>query len=670
MNNRRLKFTKILLVLTLVVALIIPAIVQAAVDDSYTNALFHFEGSSVTDESGNIWTSTNVTITTDQYFFGNSSGYFNGSSSQLSIASGDYNYYEDFTIDFRVYTLGSSTVQILYATGDDSYPTGFALVIKSNGELGVWSNGNWQINGGSMSDTTWHHVALERSGSDVKLFLDGTQSGNTWSYSYTVNNTEAKIGIDNIRCDTCWFHGYLDEFRISEGIARWTSSFTTPSVAYEPEVTATPTKTTTPTNTTSPTNTPTPTITTTATKTPTSTPTITITPGSPTLTPIPTPVLSSAITWAVGPVTLSNAILNSIGDLLTSTPPSGSQGNIYAVTYVSGVDTAWDISLANLVGVTSPYTDWNIETSAVWQGSVECIGTDPSWTCDYYSPPAAGGGSSLRFPWQTGFSAQYGVSGVHAGSGVIPGSSAVDFLGRDSVSGSMPPLAVAAADGVIDWVCGDNVGMAIRVTGGPVYLAYYHFAPGQDFHIGQAISQGQVLGSLIYGSFSGTSACQEYGTQASDQYHLHFVFLPTSSGYLEIGGCVLDLSTQKFVCNGNTYSIGDYIPNGGDVSDPHPPPDDGGSGGGGVHIWDGIVAAIVQLASGSINKYLPAQQPLFGYVMAKINLITVALMSMVTAFYLTGLSGSFMMFFISGLIYLELVYLSATLLVGLVKLIF
>ena len=650
---------KILLVLVLVAALIIPAVVQAAVDDSYTKALFHFEGSNVTDESGNAWTSTNVTISTDQYVFGNSSGYFNGSSSQLTISSGDYNYYGDFTIDFRVYTLGSSTVQILYATGDDTYPTGFALVIKSNGELGVWSHGNWQINGGSMSGSTWHHVALERNGSNVKLFLDGTQSGDIWSYSYTVNNTEAKIGIDNIRCDTCWFHGYLDEFRISEGIARWTSSFTTPSAAYEPVATQTPTKTTTPTDTITPTNTQTRTVTTTATKTPTRTPTVQAT------------SIYGEVIWAVGPVTLSGNVKAAIETLLHDAPPSGAQGNIYASTFISGVDTAWDISLANLVGVVDPWTDWNIETDAVLQFSVTCTGTDPTFTCGYYSPPSAGGGSSLRFPWQTGFSAQYGVSGVHAGSGVIPGSSAVDFLGRDSVSGSMPPLAVAAADGVIDWACGDNIGMAIRVTGGPVYLAYYHFAPGQDFHIGQTISQGQVLGSLKYGNFSQTEGvCTQWGTQASDQYHLHFVFLPTSPGYLEIGGCVLDLSTQKFVCNGNTYSIGDYIPNGGDVSDPHPPPDDGGSGGGGVHIWDGIVAAIVELASGSINKYLPAQQPLFGYVMAKINLITVALMSMVTAFYLTGLSGSFMMFFISGLIYLELVYLSATLLVGLAKLIF
>jgi len=30
-----------------------------------------------------------------------------------------------------------------------------------------------------------------------------------------------------------WLHGYIDELRISKGIARWTTSFTPHQVAYQ-----------------------------------------------------------------------------------------------------------------------------------------------------------------------------------------------------------------------------------------------------------------------------------------------------------------------------------------------------------------------------------------------------------------------------------------------------
>lgn len=383
----------------------------------------------------------------------------------------------------------------------------------------------------------------------------------------------------------------------------------------------------------------------TVTPTPTNTATPTRTP-SPTATHTPTPTIwatssYSSIIWADNePVTLSSAMEGAIEILLHATPPAGSVSNIYAATFISGVDSAWNISLDNLTGVESPYTDWNTIDNAVITFSVTCSGTEPSWTCEYYEPPSGGGGSSLRFPWKTGYAAWYGVSGVHSGSGVIPGSFAVDFVGEDSDTSSMPPYAVAASDGHITWVCGDSIGMAIKVEGGPVPLAYYHFAPGQSFTIGQTVRQGEVLGSLIYGSFTGTSACQEYGTQKSDQYHLHFVFLPTSTGYLQIGGCVLDLGTQKFVCNGNTYAIGSKIPNGGTASNPSSPSDPGGSSAsGGAHIWDGIVSAIVELGANSITQYLPEQAPIVGYVLSKTALLVQFVLSFVLMVQSMGFSG-------------------------------
>jgi hypothetical protein len=237
---------------------------------------------------------------------------------------------------------------------------------------------------------------------------------------------------------------------------------------------------------------------------------------------------------------------------------------------------------------------------------------------------------------------------------IINGSYAVDFVGGDSMgSNVMPPLVVAASDGTITSVCSDGVTMAIRVDGGPVPVAYFHFDTGQSFSEGQGISEGQVLGQLKYGSFSGTHC--GWGSQQSDEYHLHFVFLPTSSGYLEIGGCVLDLSTQAFVCNGNTYSPLSYIPNGGATSNPTNPGEGRSStASGGAHIWDGIVNAIVTLNSDTTSQYLPRQNQLAGYMFQKVSLIIQAILSFFMVIYTYGFTGVVITLIISSVITMEM----------------
>jgi hypothetical protein len=458
-------------------------------------------------------------------------------------------------------------------------------------------------------------------------------------------------------------------------------------IQYDEANTSTPTNTATSTETLTPTNTPTSTVTSTPTDTPlftptdTSTPTETFTPTytgtatytptpSNTSTPLPTATPGNGVIWATGPVTLSAALLDEIGDLLTTNPPSDATTNIYAATNVSGVDTAWNVSIVNLVGVLAPYTEWNMEDNAGWAWFVECNGAEPVWSCNYYTLPAGGGSGSLRWPWKTGYSAQYGIMGVHTGASMIPGSSAIDLLGRDSIPSSMPPIVVAAANGIITSICSDGTSMAIRVDGGPVPLAYFHFDTGQTFTVGQSVIQGQVLGQLRYGSFIG-SKCG-YAVQQDDQYHIHFVFMPTSPGYLEIGGCVLDMNTRGIVCNGHTYGTLKYIPNGGESTDPNNPTPAPGENpptlsGGGTHIWDGIVDMIVQFSSNTLNQYLPAQLPVFSYVLNKVELTVESLISIFMVFFMTGLSGSYILIILIAILAMELTYIAGVIVLTVAK---
>jgi hypothetical protein len=446
----------------------------------------------------------------------------------------------------------------------------------------------------------------------------------------------------------------------------------TPTDTPTPTNTATVTNTPTPTNTATVTDTPTATGTATDTPTPTNTATVTDTPtatgtATETLTPTATSthVPGPGVTWADGTVTLSEALTAEIGDLLNTDPPDEAQSSVYALTSISGSDTAWNVSFVNLVGIDPPYDTWDLGTNVAYSWFVECTGAEPVWTCSYFELPAGGGGGSMRFPWASGFSAFYGVKGVHTDN--LYSSYAVDFVGGDSMgASSMPPIVYAAASGTITAVCDDGITEAIRVSGGPVTLAYLHFDTGQGFSNGQSVSEGQVLGQLKYGSFPpvGTTSHCGSGTNAANGYHLHFEFAPTSSGYFEIGGCVLNLSSQNFVCNGSTYSKGTNIPNTGSFSDPFPvtpnPNNPGNpnpgyiSAGGGPHIWDGIVDMIVKANEDLTSKYLPTQMPFISYAINKVNMIIEVVLDLFMIFMTWGISATLIITLLSTLIVLEL----------------
>ena len=105
-------------------------------------------------------------------------------------------------------------------------------------ELNFWSSTNGST-GSAVSGTwnpvanTWYHVAVTRDVLDnVRLFVDGTQTGSTTSVSGALFSaaTELRLGFfksdgfDNFGLD-----GFLEDVRITNGVARWTANFTPPT---------------------------------------------------------------------------------------------------------------------------------------------------------------------------------------------------------------------------------------------------------------------------------------------------------------------------------------------------------------------------------------------------------------------------------------------------------
>jgi hypothetical protein len=332
-------FIILICVLSILLSAISPGSIDPAVDDSYTKVLLHFNGddssTTFTDESGKTWT-TGGTVQLDQDYkvFGSASGLFDGDSDWIRTAdSNDFYFAGNFTIDLRVRMAdtGMNTFWYQYeSTSSRSifYFNANTLYYDARGGSGnILYSASW-----TPSTDTWYHLALVRSGNNLYFFVDGEQVGSTGTTSYTSPNVTAYAYIGLYA--TNYYGGWLDEFRLSNGIARWTSGFTPPAYEYgttpaTDTPTATCTSTDTPTATGTATDTPTatgtatdtPTATGTATDTPTATATIyTDTPSS-----TPTETLTPTITTTPGTATALYTLVNTISydDIALTTVISG-----------------------------------------------------------------------------------------------------------------------------------------------------------------------------------------------------------------------------------------------------------------------------------------------------------------------------------------------------------
>jgi len=145
-----------------------------------------------------------------------------GSNSALSFGSGDW------TIECFVY-LNSGNSNVGLFTFGTSYPstdlgisvTGSAYTLVGAGTGGV------SLESGTLS--TWQHFALCRSGSDLRAFLDGTQLGSTQSGQGSAYDT---LQIGYYYSSAFAINAKVDEFRVTKGIARYTSNFTPPTAPF------------------------------------------------------------------------------------------------------------------------------------------------------------------------------------------------------------------------------------------------------------------------------------------------------------------------------------------------------------------------------------------------------------------------------------------------------
>ena len=173
---------------------------------------------------------------------------FNGSSAAIetvSSVSGMYNVLQatSCTIEMWVYPL-SNTLGNIFTIGNGT-GSGFdhALLYRNStgGLMHAVPNSagnNWQSNVGTnnlLTINNWHHIAFVKNGDNYLTFVNGTLRPEA-SFTYSgvpYSPATCKIFICR-RSNTAGnlFHGKVDSIRVTNNVARYTDSFTIPTLPF------------------------------------------------------------------------------------------------------------------------------------------------------------------------------------------------------------------------------------------------------------------------------------------------------------------------------------------------------------------------------------------------------------------------------------------------------
>jgi hypothetical protein len=207
---------------------------------SNTTLLCNFTNAGILDytRKNSLETVGNVQINTSVKKYGTGSLAFDGTGDYLvaPVISNDlFNFGTgNFTVEMWFYANSLSATDYAALCGCNNTLASsneWGAYVRSNGIFFYGSSGTL-TGGGTISTGTWHHYAAVRNGNTLNVYLNGvSQASATVTGSYTNSSVGFRVGDDPYSGNPS-FNGYIDDLRITKGIARYTSNFTPPISAH------------------------------------------------------------------------------------------------------------------------------------------------------------------------------------------------------------------------------------------------------------------------------------------------------------------------------------------------------------------------------------------------------------------------------------------------------
>lgn len=206
-----------------------------SIDGNYVNLTGRCTGfETITDRVGKtVYAQGGAKLSTSIKKFGTASLELNGTTDYATVASTpDFAYgTDDFTVELWWYSNNiASAQQYLIDQRTSASEAAILLYCGVTGIIRLYVNGANQIVANTtVTINTWNHVAISRESGITKMFINGVLQTATYTDS---NNYAAKpLYIGASYLGTLSTNGFIDDLRITKGVAKYTSNFTVPSTA-------------------------------------------------------------------------------------------------------------------------------------------------------------------------------------------------------------------------------------------------------------------------------------------------------------------------------------------------------------------------------------------------------------------------------------------------------
>jgi Concanavalin A-like lectin/glucanases superfamily len=196
-----------------------------------TNFLANFTNAGIYDSTAqtDIITTGTAQVSTTQFKWSPTSMKFNGTSDYLTTPSNPALALRtgDFTVEFWMYPTAAQTGDIIdtRVSGDSANSWCVQLDSTNIHFTGVGSNYlsyPYTIN-------TWTHVAYTRVSGSVSVYINGTKYGSSVTLTNDFTGTVYRIGAT---FNNFYYAGYIQDLRVTKGLARYTANFTAPTTTF------------------------------------------------------------------------------------------------------------------------------------------------------------------------------------------------------------------------------------------------------------------------------------------------------------------------------------------------------------------------------------------------------------------------------------------------------
>jgi hypothetical protein len=196
-----------------------------------TSLLVNFTNAGIYDTTiqSDATTVGSAQVSTTQFKWSPTSMKFNGTSDYLTTPSNPALALRtgDFTIEFWMYPTAAQTGDIVDTRVSGDSANSWCVQLDSTNINFTGPGSNYLSYPYTLN--TWTHVAYTRVSGSVSVYINGTKYGSSVTLTNDFTGTVYKIGAT---FNNFYYAGYIQDLRVTRGLARYTANFTAPTTTF------------------------------------------------------------------------------------------------------------------------------------------------------------------------------------------------------------------------------------------------------------------------------------------------------------------------------------------------------------------------------------------------------------------------------------------------------